>query len=142
MLSGTIRQTVTCLLVFLLIAAASSFCLAQGKPSPNAEVKKQACDVLTQADAESILGTPVELKGDDNYGCWFTEIGWTNNPPKNKAVRFNVWYVNTPQPNAFADTRKKRTAKQVAGKVVKDLPDFADAAIWTWINGYSVACCS
>lgn len=128
--------TVTRLLVFWLIAAASTVCLAQGKSSSSADRKKGSCDYLTQADAEAILGTPAEAKGDDGYGCRFSQVGWTSQPPNNKSVRLNVWNWATPQVNWYADTRKKRTATHVPGKVVKDLPDFADAAIWTWTSGY------
>jgi hypothetical protein len=128
----------TRLLVYWLIVVASSVCLAQGKTSPNAERKRGSCDYFTQADAESILGTPVEAKGDDGYGCRFSQVGWQSQPPNNKSVRLNVWNWASPQANWYADTRKKRTATQVPGKVVKDVPDFADAAIWTWISGYSV----
>lgn len=132
------RQVTIIVLVFWLLAAASSVCLAQGKSSPNADRKKGSCDFITQADAEAILSTPVEAKGDDGYGCWFSQVGWINQPPNNKSVRLNVWNWTSPQVNWYADTRKKRTATQVPGKVVKDLPDFADAAIWTWISGYGV----
>ena len=47
-MSGTtsFRPATIPVLVFWLMAAASSVCLAQGKPSPNAEVKKRACDIL------------------------------------------------------------------------------------------------
>jgi hypothetical protein len=131
-------QTATRLLVFWLIAAASTVCFAQGKSSSNADRKKGSCDFITQVDAEAILGTTVEAKGDDGYGCRFSQIGWRSQPPDNKSVRLNVWNWASPQVNWYADTRKKRTATQVPGKVVKDLPDFADAAIWTWISGYGV----
>jgi hypothetical protein len=130
--------TSTRLLLFSLILATGSVCFAQGKASPNAERKKGSCDYITQAEAESILGTAAELRGDSGYGCWFAETGWTKEGPKNRSVRLNVWNWASPQVNWYADTRKKRTATQVAGKVVKDVPDFADAAIWTWVSGNSV----
>ena len=52
--------TITRLLVFCLIAAASAVCLAQGKTSPNADRRKGSCDFITQAEVEAILGTAVQ----------------------------------------------------------------------------------
>ena len=139
MMVAIMRQSAASVALLLwLIAAASSVCLAEGKGSPNSDRKKGSCDYISQSDAEAILGTPVGPKRDDRFGCWFGQIGWQNEPPNNKSMRLNVWNWADPQANWYADTRKKRTATQVAGKVVKDVPDFADAAIWTWLPGYGV----
>jgi hypothetical protein len=56
--------TATSLLIFWLIAAASTVCFAQGKSSSTADRRKGSCDFITQADAEAMLSTPVEAKGD------------------------------------------------------------------------------
>ena len=122
----------------MLPAFAISVCLAQGKGSASDDRRKGSCDYITQSEAEAILGTTVGPTRDDRFGCWFGQTGWQNEPPNNKSVRLNVWNWSSPQVNWYADQRKKRTATKVAGKVVKDVPDFADAAIWTWSPGYGV----
>jgi hypothetical protein len=54
----------------MLIAAGSSVCFAQGAPPQNAELNKKACDFLSKADAESILGQPVEQRTNNPTQCW------------------------------------------------------------------------
>jgi len=125
-------------LVCWLMAAASSVCLGQGKPSPNAAPKKAGCDFLSKSDAESILGTPVESRASSSAQCLFDN---GNQAPNYKGVRFSVWYWASPKVNDLAERRKNiedypkwYAAGPLSSLVVKDVPDFADAAIWTWFG--------
>jgi hypothetical protein len=52
----------------------------------NAGPGKKACDFLSKADAEAILGQPAELRSNSFFDCWYVETGWTNKPPQNKIV--------------------------------------------------------
>src|SRR6185503_8488955 len=100
-------QTATRVLVFWLIAAASSVCFAQRNILPTAPPPdKKPCDVLTKADAEVILGQPVELRDNNPFQCGYVETGWTNKAPKNKRVTLSVSTHPAPAPNDLADTWK------------------------------------
>ena len=129
-------KAATRVLVYWLIAVGSSVCFAQGNFLQNPAPNKKACDFLSKSEAESILGQPVEARGDGVYQCKYVETGWTNKPPKNKLVSFMASYSATPKANAYAETRKNLFDSPVPSMVVKDVPDFADAAIWMWIPGH------
>jgi hypothetical protein len=127
--SCRMRRTVICVLVFWLIAATVP---PQAQSSTNAVSNKKVCDFLSKAEAESILGQPVELRDNNPYPCKYVEIGWTNKPPKNRVVSLSTFSSATPKPNHYADAKKNAACFQV----VKEVPDFADAAVWLWIPGF------
>jgi len=137
--AGTVsfRPATIPVLVFWLIAVGSSVCYAQNDRPQNVELKKKVCDFLSKADAESILGTTVEAKGDTAYRCDFVETGFTGNVPKGKQVLLSVWYWASPQANVLAEVRKGipySLGIPPRPMVTNDLPNFADAAIWTWFE--------
>jgi hypothetical protein len=84
-------------LVMWLSIFAGSACYAQGK---------KPCDCITKSDAESILGSPVNARKDNQYECGFAEPGFTSKAPKNKQVSVSVWYSAAPDPNDYAVRRK------------------------------------
>ena len=106
---------------------AGSACYAQSK---------KPCDFITKSDAESILGSPVNAGKDNQYNCQFAEPGFTSKAPKNKQVSLSVWYSATPDPNDYAVRRKNIVDYKAASDVVKDVPGFADAAVWKWTPGW------
>jgi hypothetical protein len=114
-------------LVMWLSIFAGSACYAQGK---------KPCDFITKSDAESILGSPVNARKDNQYECGFAEPGFTSKAPKNKQVSVSVWYSAAPDPNDYAVRRKNIVDYKAASDVVKDVAGFADAAIWKWTPGW------
>src|SRR5690349_7266779 len=100
------RRGVSSLLLSWLILMGHSICLAQGYLPTAPPPDKKPCDVLTKADAESIMGQPADLRDNNPFQCGYVEAGWTNKPPKNKQVRLNAHTNATPQPNEMADTWK------------------------------------
>jgi hypothetical protein len=105
-------------------------------PPQNVSLKKRACDFITKSDAESILGTPVVARGDGVFDCSFVETGFTSKAPTNHQVSVSVWYSASPDPSQYAVMRKNITDHKDAAAVMKEVTDFADAAIWTWTSGW------
>ena len=111
--------------------------MAQGNVLPTGPPPdKKPCDVLTKAEAEGIMGQPAEGRSSSPFDCWYVETGWTNRPPKNKQVRLTVHTNAAPQPNELADTWKNMADHPMQTRVAKNLPNFADAAIWNWYQGH------
>jgi hypothetical protein len=132
-----VRKTATRVLVFWLIVAASSICFAQRNILPTAlPPDKKPCDVLTKADAESIMAQPAEWRQNNPFQCDYVETGWTNKPPKNKRVSLSVSTAASPDANAVADVWKNLADHPMPTRVSKNLPNFADAAIWNWYQGH------
>ena len=133
-MSKTVCSRPTVILVFglWLIAAGGTAVFAQENLPKNVELNKKACDFLSKAEAESILGQPVEQRTNNPTQCWYVETGWTNKPPKNKHMRFEAWFWTTPQQAQFAETRKQLVDHPVPSAVIKDVPGFGDVAMWLW----------
>ena len=102
----------------------------------NAGAGKTACDFLPKVEAEAIMGQPAELRNANTFDCWYVETGWTNKPPKNKQVRLGVHTNAAPQPNDLADSWKNMADYPMPTRTSKNLPNFADAAIWNWYQGH------
>jgi hypothetical protein len=96
---------------------------------------KKPCDFITKSDAESILGSPVNLGKDNQYNCQFAEPGFSK-APKNKQISLSVWYAATPDPTDYAVRRKNIVDYKTASDIVKDVAGFADAAVWKWTPGW------
>jgi len=105
-------------------------------PPQNVALNKKPCDFITKSDAESILGATVEARRDGPYECSFEEPGFTSKAPKNKQVSLSVWYSASPDPGQYAVMRKNIADHKDAAAVMKEVTDFADAAIWTWTPGW------
>lgn len=126
-------QTATYLLVVWLTAAASSVCFAQGNAPQNAALNKKACDYLTKSEAEAIVGPPVESRADNATACVFVNMdGLQPDQGKvgQKQVRLILYLSTSPEANGLAAVKKGIALYPVASMgVVKDVPDFGDAAI-------------
>jgi TPR repeat protein len=111
---------------------------------------KAACELLSKADAEAILGVTLEApkpsapfrslldpdftKGTPEQGCEFTNFTFnyaTPNrpkPPKVVNVRLEVRYSSTPNAHAVDETRKQVDTRTYDHPT--DLPGLGDAAFW------------
>lgn len=96
-------------------------------PQNNTPYQKP-CSLLTKAEAEFIVGASLVVHRDNNEECWFVEDGFTNpTGPRNRQVYLNIWHNATPQSDEVNIHRQR-----IAATVTRDVPDFADAALWTW----------
>lgn len=95
-----------------------------------------ACAFVSKAEAESILGTNVELRLENKYQCLFIQPGFTSKPPLNKQVVLNIGFSPTPDPNDYSERRKTFATVNGSPGVVKDVPGLADAALWSWVAGW------
>jgi hypothetical protein len=124
------RRVSIALLFFCLIlpTLVSESDAQQTAPGDNVALNKKACDYLSKTEAESLLGATMEANTQSPFECRFLNVGFTNRPPNNKQVDFNVWFWSTPQPKIFADTK----AYLARFGTTTDVPNFADAAVWFW----------
>lgn len=128
---------VTRLLICALLTVPFSLSFAQLNLLPTAPPpEKKPCEVLTKAEAESVLGQPVELRDNNPFQCGYVEIGWTNKPPKNKKVLLSVSTHPAPAPDDLANQWKNLADYPMPTRTSKHLPNFADAAIWNWYQGH------
>jgi hypothetical protein len=92
---------------------------------------QRPCSLLTKAEAELIVGASLVVHRDNNEECWYVEDGFTNpTGPRNRQVYLNIWHNATPQSDEVNIHRQR-----IAATVTRDVPDFADAALWTWTAG-------
>jgi len=131
-----VRPGIISILFGLLVLMSGSDCLAQGSLPTALPPEKKPCDVLTKADAESIMGQPADLRDHNPFQCGYVEVGWTNKSPRNKQVRLNVHTNAAPQVNDLADQWKNLADYPMPTRTTKNLPNFADAAIWNWYQGH------
>jgi TPR repeat protein len=133
----SLRKNVSAnLLTLSLTAFGSSACYAQGK---------QACELVTKADAESVLGVTLEqprpyapfrslldkdfTKGRMGDGCEFTNVApGKPRPPKVIEVGIEVRYSPAPNNAAVEQLRKEIDERTYEHPV--DVPGLGDAAFW------------
>lgn len=116
------RVTSLAVLLTWAVAGIPSYGYAQGK---------KACDLITRADVEAILGVPVEEGTSTPEG---STCSFTNAPPnkprpaKRVDVQVIVNYSAAPDPAAVEKSRKDIDEKTYQNPV--DLPELGDAAFW------------
>ncbi|MGB2667852.1 MAG: hypothetical protein WAK48_27915 [Candidatus Acidiferrum sp.] len=110
-----------------------SACYAQG----NAASNQKPCNFLTKSNAESILGHSVVMRSDNAFECWFVQDGFAGGTgPNSKQVHLSIWRSATPKPDDVSARRASIASDHTAHFVVRDVADFADAAIWSWTPGW------
>jgi TPR repeat protein len=107
---------------------------------------RAACELLSKADAEAILGVTLQApkpsapfrslldpdftSGTPEQGCSFTNfVPNRPNPPKVVNVRLEVRYSSTPNAHAVDEARKQIDTRTYDHPT--DLPGLGDAAFWT-----------
>lgn len=114
-------------LTFALAGILHSACHAQGKG---------ACDLISQADAESVTGVTLRLMpGPDRSRCIF--MGFRPGP--RAAIRtqviLDVHYSASPDPQIVNRKRDEfATVPSLQHVVLRDVPDVGDAALWNYTN--------
>jgi hypothetical protein len=114
-----------CTLLIWLISAGDLACYAQAK---------NACELFAKADAESILGVPVEPfapAGMSSQQCRFRQVGWQQTAPNNKEVDVYLTLA-TSNPYATLLGRMREFVDAAPKRSLRELTDLGDAAFWEW----------
>jgi hypothetical protein len=111
----------------------ASTCYAQG----NAASNQKPCRLLTKSEAETILGHSVVLRNDSAYDCSFVQDGFIGGTgPNSKQVSLSIWRSAMPKPDDVSTRRASIASDHTSHLAVRDIADFADAAIWSWTPGW------
>jgi hypothetical protein len=114
---------------FLLLTASiplpASALLAQTQPP---------CSFLSKTEAEAILGESVVERRASAFDCWYVQNNFAGGKgPNNKQIHLSIWRSTSPKDDDVSKARAAIAADlTMASMVVKDVLDFADAAIWAW----------
>jgi hypothetical protein len=111
-------------------------CFAQGK---SAASKKNACAIVTRAEAEAVVGAklnPVEVSKKGTV-CRFLEPGYDAAPVGKKHVTIDVYESDFPSANDANLRRDEIDDERLTQSplVVRELPGFGDEAMWVWSGG-------
>jgi hypothetical protein len=118
------------------VPASASSARPQG-PGSGPAAAGNACSFLTRPEAESILGESVVGQSATDNNCWFAQVGFNaGEGQKNKQVQLVIFRSASPQPgNVSARRALLESQSERVEIVVRDVADFADAAIWVWTPG-------
>jgi hypothetical protein len=96
-----------------------------------------ACNVITKAEAEAVLGVSTDPPEPGINLCRYQEPGYGTDSSKKKQVTVGIWRSKAVSPE---DVNNRRNAiikdKSLLPVSYKELPDFGDAALWVWAGGY------
>ncbi len=142
MILRTMRHLATCLVLLF------GLCVLSGLPAY--AQNKTACELLSKADAEAILGVTLQppkpsapfrslldpdfTSGTPEQGCEFTNFTFNYaapnqpKPPKVVNVRLEVRYSSTPDAHAVDEAHKQVDTRTYDHPT--DLPGLGDAAFW------------
>ena len=96
-----------------------------------------ACNVITQAEAEAVLGVSIDAPEPSRALCRYQEPGYGVDPSKKKQVTIGIWRSTSASPGDVNNRRKVIiNDKSLLPVAYKELPDFGDAAFWVWAGGY------
>ncbi len=100
-------------------------------------LQNPACNVITRAEAEAVLGVSINAPEATRTLCRYQEPGYGTDPSKHKQITIGIWRSTTA---AAEDVNNRRNAiirdKSLLPVTYKELPDFGDAAFWVWAGGY------
>jgi hypothetical protein len=127
------QHSATSFVVMLCFAAfTNSVCQAQTNSRRDAAPDQTLCSLLTKAEAESILGEPVVQQAATATLCRYIQNGYVGGTdPKNKQVALAIAHSQSANIQAV-QSRRTAIARDtaLAGVSVRDVTDFADAALW------------
>jgi hypothetical protein len=106
-------------------------------PAPQyASNQSAACGLISQADAESVVGYPLRAMPPlDQSKCNFLGSRRGLMSGIRIQVIVEVRYSATPNPGAV-NQRRQLFNDSVRAGVLKDIPNVADYALWDWTNDY------
>ena len=110
-------------------------CFGQQAKGAAPNPKKNACAIVSKAEAEAVVGAKLQPMEVSKKGtvCRFLEPGYDAAPAGKKHVTIDVYESDFPSAN---DANLRRDAisddRSLSPVVVRELPEFADEAIWVW----------
>src|SRR3954471_7397727 len=132
------RSAAGFVLAVCFAAFTDSVCHAQVNSPRNAAPDQTLCSFLSKAEAESILGEPVVQQASSASLCRYIQNGYAGGTgPNNKQLSLAI--AHSPSPNADGvNSRRTTIARDPAliGVTVRDVTEFADAALWSWTAGW------
>jgi hypothetical protein len=129
------RQSATGLVLVVCFAAfTGSVCHAQANSPRNAAPDQTLCSFLTKAEAESILGEPVVQQAASASLCRYLQNAYDGGTgPNNKQLSLAIAHSASPNPEGVNSRRASIAGDPgLVGVSVRDVTDFADAALWSW----------
>ena len=113
-------------------------CFGQQAKNAAPNPKKNACAIVSRAEAEAVVGAKLQPMEVTRKGtvCRFLEPGYDAAPAGKKHVTIDVYESDFP---SAGDANLRRDAisddRSLSPVVVRELPEFADEAIWVWAGG-------
>ena len=96
-----------------------------------------ACNVITQQEAEAVLGVSIDLPEPGRTLCRYQEPGYGTDESKKKQVTIGIFRSAAPNPNAVNERRNFIiNDKSLLPVTYKEVPNFGDTAFWVWAGGY------
>lgn len=96
-----------------------------------------ACNVITQQEAEEVLGVSIDAPGPGRTLCRYQEPGYGTDESKKKQVTIGIFRSTVPNPEAVNERRNFIIHDNSLLPVTyKEVPNFGDAAFWVWAGGY------
>jgi hypothetical protein len=96
-----------------------------------------ACNVITQEEAEAVLGVSIDAPEPGRTLCRYQEPGYGTDESKKKQVTIGIFRTVVADPEAVNARRNFIIHDQSPLPVTyKEVPNFGDAAFWVWAGGY------
>lgn len=96
-----------------------------------------ACNVITQQEAEAVLGVSIDSPEPGRTLCRYQEPGYGTDESKKKQVTIGIFRSTVANPEAVNARRNFIIHDQSLLPVTyKEVPNFGDAAFWVWAGGY------
>ena len=122
----------------MLLGLCGWSCFAQEKKSP--APKKNACAIVSKAEAEAVVGAKLNAAEVTRKGtvCRYLEPGYDAAPAGKKHVTIDVFesdFPNASDVNQRLDAIDDERSQSKTTMAARELPEFADDAIWVWSGG-------
>jgi hypothetical protein len=114
-------------------------CFGQAKSSAPKK-NGNACAIVSRAEAEAVVGAKLQPAEVTRKGtvCRYLEPGYDAAPAGKKHVTIDVYesdFPNASDVNQRLDAIDDESSQAPSPAVVRELPEFADGAIWVWSGG-------
>jgi hypothetical protein len=96
-----------------------------------------ACNVITQEEAEAVLGVSIDAPEPGRTLCRYQEPGYGTDESKKKQLTIGIFRSTVPNPEAVNERRNFIiNDKSLLPVTYKEVPNFGDTAFWVWAGGY------
>jgi len=96
-----------------------------------------ACNVITQEEAEAVLGVSIDSPEPGRAVCRYQEPGYGIDESKKKQVTIGIFRSTVANPEAVNERRNFIIKdKSLLPVTYKEVPNFGDTTFWVWAGGY------